>query len=364
MPRPSLGLNSRCRLDRLALVLACSLLTVLLVAPPARAAWSWPLGGEVITPYGNGDDPYASGQHRGIDIAGDLGAPVAAAAAGVVRFAGTVGSSGLTVSIRTEDGRFDTSYLHLSAIAVSAGQRIAAGEPVGEVGTSGVRSDDRPHLHFGVRDAGSRHAYHDPLSLLPPAPGSPERPRGAPAPSPAPVPLMPAPDPIRVPAERRPPVPRSLPRPHGAPAPGRVPVGDRRRARRRVPVPRGGPSRDHVPLAQPRLAPAADPVPHRLRVGVPALGTGGPVGAPRHTSPGPAAASPVPAGPHAKLSWPPRATSAGPAPGGDPDVGWIAACVGLLAAAAVLGLSEDGRRASRRGGRRLAGLVSPLLGGR
>ena len=50
-----------------------------------------------------------------------------AAAGGEVRFAGTAGSSGLTVSVRTGDG-FDTSYLHLSSLAVRAGARVSAGE--------------------------------------------------------------------------------------------------------------------------------------------------------------------------------------------------------------------------------------------
>ena len=72
-------------------VTAALFLASLALAGPALGAWIWPLQGEVITPYRNGDDPYAGGQHRGIDIAGALGAPVAAAAAGEVRFAGTAG---------------------------------------------------------------------------------------------------------------------------------------------------------------------------------------------------------------------------------------------------------------------------------
>src|SRR5438093_13777129 len=113
------------------------------MAPPAHD-WTWPVRGEVITAYRNGDDPYARGQHRGIDIAADEGTPVVAAASGTVRYAGRVGSAGLTVSIRTTDGRFDTSYLHLSSIAVRRGDLVESGERVGAVGTTGRRSAARP----------------------------------------------------------------------------------------------------------------------------------------------------------------------------------------------------------------------------
>src|SRR4051794_9446705 len=163
---------------RLPAAMALVLGLCLLGAPPAHASSGWvsPPHGEVITPYRNGGEPYAAGQHRGIDIAGPVGARVVAAREGTVRFAGTVGDSGLTVGVRTADGRYDTSYLHLSSVAVRAGERVAAGQRLGAVGTSGRRSTARPHLHFGVRDAGSRHAYHDPVDFLPP----PARPRPAP----------------------------------------------------------------------------------------------------------------------------------------------------------------------------------------
>src|SRR3954463_7052740 len=97
-------------------------------AARADATWTWPIRGEVITPYRNGEDPYAGGQHRGIDIAGRVGDPVGAATAGTVRFGGSAGYSGLTVTVRTADARYDTSYLHLSSIAVREGQRVNAGD--------------------------------------------------------------------------------------------------------------------------------------------------------------------------------------------------------------------------------------------
>src|SRR3954451_56565 len=113
----------------------------LALAPPAVAAdWTWPVRGQVITPYRNGSDPYAAGQHRGIDIAAAVGDRVVAAAGGTVTFAGVAGSSGLTVSIRTADGRYDTSYLHLSSAGVRAGQAVGGGDRIGAVGTTGRRS--------------------------------------------------------------------------------------------------------------------------------------------------------------------------------------------------------------------------------
>src|SRR6266516_3011183 len=150
----------------LALTLALALACLLLFAPPASAAsdWRWPVRGPVITPYRNGSDPYAGGQHRGLDIGAPTGTPVIAATAGTVTYAGLAGSSGLTVAVRTDDGRFDTAYLHLSSI------KVAQGDGIGAVGTTGRRSAVEPHLHFGVRDAGSRFAYHDPLDFLPVAP--------------------------------------------------------------------------------------------------------------------------------------------------------------------------------------------------
>jgi hypothetical protein len=47
-----------------------------------------------------------------------------------------------------------------------------------------------------------------------------------------------------------------------------------------------------------------------------------------------------------------------------PDLGWAVACAGLLLAALILALNGDGRRASRRGGARLAAAIRPLLGRR
>lgn len=155
----------------------CMLLLLLLVPTKASAAvtaggpaagsgsWPWPLKGEVITPYKNGTDPYAAGQHRGLDIATGTGTPVLAVLDGRISFSGRLPDGGLTVTLASSDGRWLISHLHLSRRDVTKGERVRAGQPLGLVGVSGRRSAEAPHLHFGVREAGSR-AYVDPLSLL------------------------------------------------------------------------------------------------------------------------------------------------------------------------------------------------------
>ena len=351
------------------LVLAASVAAVLVAAPTARADWVWPVQGDVITPYRNGDDPYAAGQHRGIDIAAPVGTPVVAAVGGEVRFAGTAGSSGLTVSIRSADGRFDTSYLHLSARSVRKGDRVAAGDRVGAVGTTGTRSATAAHLHFGVRDAGSRHAYHEPLAFLPPAPTGPEHrpapehrpepehPRPPPVPTPAPAPAVPepapgpepapvAPNPGRVPEpapRARPtrPVPRPLPRPRSHPRP--LPRG----------LPSQAPTPRNVPHAAPHRAPQLGPAPRGAPAGAPADG-GRARSSPQAGANRPAPHAPGPA--HDRAAGEPGTTG--------PDIGYVLACVGLLLAAALLGLSEGGRRATRRNGARIAAALRPVVGRR
>ena len=325
----------------MATVLAAAAL--LTAAPAAVAAWTWPLVGEVITPYRNGDDPYAAGQHRGIDIAGPTGAPVVAAVPGLVRFAGTAGSSGRTVSVRSGDGRFDVSYLHLSSIAVHGGDQVAAGALIGAVGTTGVRSAERPHLHFGVREAGSRHAYLDPLSLLPPpAAPAPRPPQAVPVAAPAPAQPDPSPVPVpRTPAVRAPyPAGRRAPVPRPAPAPVPRP--------KRVAQPVGG------RLIQPSPAHAES---GRAAAGVshePAR-----AGSPAEMRPGVAPRAQAAHAPGLPAGAPDRRASATPGhEGGGLDLGRIVAVAGLLAVALLGAGSGAGGAALRTRARERASSIA------
>lgn len=363
-------------MTRLALASSLVVLVLLACAPPAFAAWTWPLRGEVITAYRNGDDPYAAGQHRGIDIAGPVGAPVVAAVAGEIRFAGVAGSSGLTVSVRSADGGLDTSYLHLAATAVKAGEHVAAGQRLGTVGTSGQRSAAAPHLHFGVRDAGTQR-YHDPLGLLPPLATVPEARPQAPAPAAAPGPSAAQPAVGRVPASEPTRIPAAQPR--------RVPAAERRR----VPDhgPRHVPSVHRLPTAQqqrllrrqPGGAPAAAD-PQRapvawsgrgarrhapVRSAAPALSgdraSDGRIGATQSTvherdaAPSGAAPPSHPARSDAHTPGSSQGTTG-------PDAGWALACLGLLGAAALVGTSGGGRTAARQSKTAVQRLLAPLTG--
>jgi murein DD-endopeptidase MepM/ murein hydrolase activator NlpD len=91
--------------------------------------------------------------HSGLDIGAKWGAPVVAAAAGTViyagrRKAGTDGAAGGIVVWISHGGTLYTTYNHLSAITVKAGQHVDAGQQVGAIGETGAA--DGAHLHFEV----------------------------------------------------------------------------------------------------------------------------------------------------------------------------------------------------------------------
>src|SRR6266511_1940988 len=96
---------------RTVLVVAVSFL----VLAPAAGAWTWPASGSVLRGFVLGDNPYAGGQHRGIDVGGAAGEPALAPRAGTISFAGSVPTNGLTVTIATGDG-YSVTLVHLGSI--------------------------------------------------------------------------------------------------------------------------------------------------------------------------------------------------------------------------------------------------------
>src|SRR5918992_4848276 len=137
------------------LVALLAVLIALQAGVPPALAWTWPVDGPVLRPFVLGDDPYAAGQHRGVDIGAPAGTPVRAASAGSVSFAGTVPSGGRAVTVRTEDG-LSVTYLELGAIRVARGAEVVEGDPIGTVGPAA-------HVHLGVRVTADPHGYLDPL---------------------------------------------------------------------------------------------------------------------------------------------------------------------------------------------------------
>lgn len=85
--------------------------------------------------------------HPGLDFAGPIMTPVHATAPGVVSFTGVRNGYGNVVEIDHGHG-LKTRFAHLAAIWVSVGQRVAIGEKLGGIGSTGRSTG--PHLHYEV----------------------------------------------------------------------------------------------------------------------------------------------------------------------------------------------------------------------
>lgn len=117
--------------------------------------WQWPAPGKVIEGF---DGP----RNKGIDIAGNEGAPVLAAADGEVVYVGSAvrGYGNLVIVRHSEE--FITAYAHNSKVVVQERQAVKRGQKIAELGRSDA---DRPKLHFEVRHQGKP---VDPIKYLPP----------------------------------------------------------------------------------------------------------------------------------------------------------------------------------------------------
>lgn len=100
--------------------------------------------------FGKRNDPINKrrAMHEGVDLKAPLRSPVAATAPGTVVFAGRKGSYGRLVEIDHGLG-VRTRYGHLAAIGVRVGQRVAGGQRIGLLGSSGRSTG--PHLHYEIR---------------------------------------------------------------------------------------------------------------------------------------------------------------------------------------------------------------------
>ncbi len=113
----------------------------------------WPVGGTITSEYGWRVHPITGTQkyHSGIDIGADYGAPIAAAAAGTVEYAGWISGYGNTIIIN-HGGGISTLYGHNQSLAASVGQQVSQGETIAYCGSTG--NSTGPHCHFEVRQNG------------------------------------------------------------------------------------------------------------------------------------------------------------------------------------------------------------------
>ncbi|HEX6612244.1 MAG TPA: peptidoglycan DD-metalloendopeptidase family protein [Rhodanobacteraceae bacterium] len=131
------------------------------VAGKARSvdgiAWQWPADGAVISGFQDGN----GGSGAGLDIAGNAGDPVRAAADGTVVYSGNglIGYGELII-IKHSD-TYLSAYGHNRKRLVKEGEHVRAGQLIAEMGSSGA---PREELHFEIRKNGKP---VDPTDYLP-----------------------------------------------------------------------------------------------------------------------------------------------------------------------------------------------------
>lgn len=116
--------------------------------------WAWPSNGKLLAGF---SEP----ANKGIDLAGRIGDPVLAAAAGKVVYSGQgLRGYGKLVIIK-HNKTFLSAYAHNSNILVKEGQSVTRGQRIAEIGNT---DSDSPKLHFEIRRFGKP---TDPIKFLP-----------------------------------------------------------------------------------------------------------------------------------------------------------------------------------------------------
>ena len=119
--------------------------------------WQWPASGKILGGFQAG----SGGDGAGVDIEGNVGDPVRAAASGTVVYSGNglIGYGELVI-IKHND-TYLSAYGHNSKRLVKEGDRVDAGQEIALMGASGA---PRVELHFEIRKDGKP---VDPLGYLP-----------------------------------------------------------------------------------------------------------------------------------------------------------------------------------------------------
>ena len=129
----------------------------------------------ITSPFGMRQDPMDKSKqqmHKGIDIRAKHDDVLATENGGKVVAVNlntnTGGGKSVTVVYaRTDGSKVQTTYMHLSSIAVKAGDEVKAGQKLGVSGNTGTRTTGE-HLHFGVKNisADGKIRDVDPASYL------------------------------------------------------------------------------------------------------------------------------------------------------------------------------------------------------
>ena len=127
--------------------------------PTGSLQWPLTITGTITSQFGYRTDPISgeTSYHSGTDIAAPVGSPILAAASGTVTIANALDSwgGGYGYYIRIDHGGgLETLYAHCSAICVTTGQQVQAGQVIGYVGQTGRATGN--HLHFEVYQDGQR----------------------------------------------------------------------------------------------------------------------------------------------------------------------------------------------------------------
>jgi murein DD-endopeptidase MepM/ murein hydrolase activator NlpD len=131
------------------------------VAPPANTGngqFGWPVQGKVVSKFGATSDGL---RNDGINISAPAGAPVQAAADGIVAYAGNeLRGFGNMVLIRHANG-WVTAYAHNQSLNVKKGDQVKRGQVIARVGSTG--NVPSPQVHFEIRKGTSA---VDPMKYL------------------------------------------------------------------------------------------------------------------------------------------------------------------------------------------------------
>ena len=119
------------------------------VGGETRGAAAMPVAGRLTSGFGARRHPILGylRMHKGLDIAAPYGTPIHAAMDGTVAMAGRNRGYGNFVKL-SHAGGLATGYGHMSRIAVRGGTRVARGQLIGYVGSTGMSTG--PHLHYEV----------------------------------------------------------------------------------------------------------------------------------------------------------------------------------------------------------------------